>query len=42
MWKRSGKKIIEKGIESSEIVGSFSDKEVIEYLLNPASAPLIR
>ncbi|NLL96514.1 MAG: chemotaxis protein CheA [Clostridiaceae bacterium] len=30
------KKIIEKGIESSEIVGSFSDKEVIEYLFKPS------
>lgn len=30
------KKIVEKGIESAEIVESFSDKEVIEYLFKPS------
>ncbi len=30
------KKIVEKGIESSEIVASFSDNEVIEYLFKPS------
>jgi len=30
------KKIIEKGLESAEIVNSFSDKEVVEYLFKPS------
>ncbi len=30
------KKIIEKGLESAEIVGSFSDKEAIEFLFKPS------
>lgn len=30
------KKIIDKGLESAEIVNSFSDKEVVEYLFKPS------
>ncbi len=30
------KKIIEKGLESAEIVNSFSNKEVVEYLFKPS------
>lgn len=34
--QKTREKIIERGIESAEIVNSFSDKEVIEFLFKPS------
>ena len=36
MSQKSRRKIIEKGLESAEMVNTFSDKEVVDYLFEPS------